>query len=56
MMLPDLLSTLRRLWSAVVSHGRSYGCLPDDPSETIENPASNRSESANSVEKDDSLR
>ena len=56
MMLPDLLSTLRRLWSAVVSHGRSYGCLPDDPSDTIEKPAPNSSESANSVEKDKPLR
>jgi hypothetical protein len=56
MTLQDLLSTFRRLWSAVVSHERSYGCLPDDPSDTIEKPASNHPGSANSVEKEKPLR
>jgi hypothetical protein len=47
---------LRRLWSDVVSHERSYGCLPEDPQEKIEKPSSSHPQSANSVEKGKPLR
>jgi hypothetical protein len=56
MTLRDLLSTLRRLWSAVVSDQRSYGCLPEDTQGKIEKPSSSHPRSANSVEKDKPLR
>ena len=56
MALQDLIRILRTGWRVVVSHGRSYGCLPEDTSEKIETPASNRPETANSVEKDGPLR
>jgi hypothetical protein len=61
MSLRDLLSRLRALWRAVVSHGRNYGCLPEDiearhPEQRPQKPAPNRPESANSVEKDKPLR
>ena len=56
MALQDLIAKLRTLWSAVVSHGRNYGCLAENTSDNSDKPVSNRPESANSVEKDASLR
>jgi hypothetical protein len=57
----NVLFRLRRLLKSVFNGSRNYGCLPDDageprPAEKSEKPASNRPESANSVEKDASLR
>lgn len=56
MTLQDILSTLKRIWRAVVSHGRNFGCLPEDTQGKIEKPSSSHPQSANSVEKDKPLR
>ena len=57
----DFLYRLRRLLQSVINDSRSYGCLPGDtgeprPVEEAGERASNRPESANSVEKDAPLR
>lgn len=57
----DFLFRLVRSLKCFASHGRNYGCLPEDvearhPAQRPEEPASNRPESANSVEKDKPLR
>jgi ribosomal protein S16 len=61
MTLKDLLVKLRTLWCAVVSDQRSYGCLPDSsrdaqPVEKVGTADPSLPKSANSVEKDASLR
>lgn len=57
----NFLFRLRRLLQSVINGNRNYGCLPEDtgeplPAEKAGEPASNLSQSANSVEKDASLR
>jgi hypothetical protein len=54
------LSRLGCLIRSIFCSKRNYGCLPDasrdaHPAEKAGEPASNRSQSANSVEKDASL-
>jgi len=57
----DFLFRLRRLLQSFFNGSRNYGCLPEDagtphPEQKVANHASNRPQSANSVEKDSSLR
>jgi hypothetical protein len=57
----DFLFRLRRLLQSFFNGSRNYGCLLEDsgtphPEQGAGNHASNRPESANSVEKDASLR
>jgi hypothetical protein len=57
----DFLFRLRRLLQSFFNGSRTYGCLPEDtgtphPEQRAGNHASNRPQSANSVEKDASLR
>jgi hypothetical protein len=57
----DVFSRLVFQIKRLLSSERSYGCLPDasrdaHPAEKAGEPTSNRSQSANSVEKDASLR
>jgi hypothetical protein len=57
----DFLSRLVSQIKYFLGSGRNYGCLPEDietrhPAQRPEEPASNRPEPANSVEKGDSLR
>jgi len=61
MNLQDLLLKLQKLWCAIVSDERSYGCLPDasgneQPTEKVVASDPSFAKSANSVEKDSSLR
>jgi hypothetical protein len=57
----DFLFRLRRLLQSFFNGSRNYGCRLEDsgtphPEQRAGNHASNRSQSANSVEKDASLR
>lgn len=52
----DFFSRLVFRIKCLLSHGRNYGCLAEDASDSTGKPASNRPESANSIEKGDSLR
>jgi len=57
----DILFRLRRLLQSFFNGSQNYGCLPEDtgtphPEQRAGEPVSNRPESANSVEKDASLR
>jgi hypothetical protein len=57
----NFLFRLRRLLQSFFNGSRNYGCLPEDtgepgPAERAGEHASNRPASANSVEKDASLR
>ena len=57
----DFLIRLVLRLKCFMGGGRNYGCLPEDiearhPAQPPEEPASNRPESANSIEKDKPLR
>jgi hypothetical protein len=52
----DFFSRLVFRIKCLLSHGRNFGCLPEDTQGKIEKPSSSHPQSANSVEKDKPLR